>query len=339
MKTEDVLIKLSNSFGPSGYEDEVIDYIQEEIKDNVDEISRDSLKNLIAFKKGNGKMKVAIFTHVDEIAFLISNIDERGFARVDTIGGVDPKVIISQRVIIKSRDGKVRKGIFGMLAPHLQNDDTRRKVPNYSELFLDISMNDDWKEIQVGDLVTIDTKAVKLENRICGKAMDNRASAMVNMLITEELNKYSSYPDVFHVFNSQEEVGLIGAKVGAQSIDPDLAIVMDATFHSPENDVKIDGGPSIVVGGPNIDKKYYKKLTKYASNNDIKYQNEFANGRSGTDADAVQMAGEGIPTLILSIPCKYMHTPVEIVGIKDIENTAKLLAGFLYSLTEEGDEE
>jgi endoglucanase len=337
VKTDDVLMKLSDSFGPSGYEDEVLNLIEESIKNDVDEIIRDSLKNLIALKRGNGKKKIAIFTHMDEIAFLISSIDERGFARVETIGGVDPKVIISQKVIIKSRDGKIRKGIFGMLAPHLQNNETRKKIPDYSSLFLDVSMNADWKNIEVGDLVGVDTKAIKLADLVCGKAMDNRACVLVNMLLAKELNKYSSYPDVYHVFNTQEEVGLIGATVSSHRINPDLAIVMDVTFHDPETDVKIGGGPAISVGGPNVDKNYYKKLTEYASDNDFKFQYEVANGRSGSDADAVQLARKGIPTLLLSIPIKYMHTPVEIVGVKDIDNTAKLLAGFLYSLTEEGE--
>ncbi|OAA31932.1 peptidase M42 [Kosmotoga arenicorallina S304] len=338
MKITELLRDLSNSFGPVGYEDETRQLIHERISPFVDEVNIDSMGNLIALKKGNTGKRVAIFTHMDEISLVISKTDERGFARFEGLGGIDPKVLISQKVRIKCRDGVERRGVIGMLAPHLQDKKSKGKVPGFDELFIDISMNSDYEAVQPGDLVVVDFKALELNGKVIGKALDDRACCAVSILTAKELEKFTLRPDVYFVFTSREEIGVFGAKVAAEGIRPDLGIAMDVTHDNSEFDISIGKGPAISVGGPNIDKKYFDKLDKTAKKHNIPVQYEFAAGRTGTDADMVQISGTGIPTLLMSLPQMYMHTPVEVIDTKDVENSVRLLVEFLSEL-EEGEKD
>lgn len=334
MNTAKLLLELSNSFGPVGYEDEVRDVIRKWIGPYVTSISTDALGNLIAFRKGNGKMKLGVFTHIDEVSLVISAIDNRGFARFETLGGIDPKVLISQKVKVICRDGKERRGVIGMLAPHLQKASTKTQVPGYDEMFIDMSMNPDFEEIGMGDLAVIDIKALEMNGKISGKALDDRACAAISILTAKNMGLYASNPDVYFVFTSREEIGAMGAQVAAQALDLDLGIAMDVTHVSKPNDVDLGKGPALTVGGPNIDKRYFKLLDDFAKSSNIQVQYEIGAGRTGTDADVVQIANQGIPTLLASLPQLFMHTPVEVVQISDVENTAKLLSGFFASLEE-----
>ncbi|MBN2220093.1 MAG: M20/M25/M40 family metallo-hydrolase [Kosmotogaceae bacterium] len=331
-----LLVDLSNAFGPVGYESEVHSVIREAIGPFVDEIYTDEIGNLIAVKKGT-KKRIAVFTHVDEVSLVISKIDERGFARFEELGGIDPKVLISQKVKIKCRDGKERAGVIGMLAPHLQKKESRGEVPSFDELFIDASINRDFEKIDVGDLAVVDFSAFEMNGKVSGKALDDRACAAISIETARELSKYSLTPTVHFVFTTREEVGAIGAKGAAEVLEIDLGVAMDVTHHDKESDIELGKGPALTVGGPNIHKKYFELLDNYAKDNEIKVQYEFGAGRTGTDADNVQIAGTGIPTLLLSLPEMHMHTPVEVVQISDIAGTARLLAGFFVSL--EGDEE
>ncbi|MGC9383175.1 MAG: M20/M25/M40 family metallo-hydrolase [Kosmotogaceae bacterium] len=333
MKTSDLLMELSNAFGPVGYEEEAIDVIKEKINPFVDDVCVDNIGNLIAHKKGAGK-KIAFFTHMDEIALVISTVDEKGFARFDTMGGIDPKILISQRVKIKSRDGKTRTGIIGMLAPHLQNKETRKEVPHFDDLFIDVSMNPDYEKVNAGDLAVIDITSFKLKDKVIGKALDDRACCAVSILLAEQFDKYSSVPDLYFVFTTREEVGGLGAQVASQTIQPDLAVVMDVTQDSEDSGISMGKGPVLGVGGPIVHKKCFKDLKNTAKKNNVQIQYEYTPGRSGTDADSVQIAGKGVPTLILSIPQKHMHSPVEVINPKDVEESVRLLESFAVSLKE-----
>lgn len=331
-----LLVDLSNAFGPVGYESEVHSVIKEAIDPFVDETYTDEIGNLIAVKKGD-KKRIGVFTHVDEVSLVISKIDERGFARFEELGGIDPKVLISQKVKIKCRDGEERAGVIGMLAPHLQKKETRGEVPSFDELFIDASINPDFEKIDVGDLAVVDFSAFEMNGKVSGKALDDRACAAISIETARELSKYSLTPTVYFVFTTREEVGAIGAKGAAEALELDLGVAMDVTHHDKESDIELGKGPALTVGGPNIHKKYFELLNNYAKDNEIKVQYEFGSGRTGTDADNVQIAGIGIPTLLLSLPEMHMHTPVEVVQISDVAGTARLLAGFFVSL--KGDEE
>jgi len=338
LKVTELLKDLSNSFGPVGYEDETRQLIFDRISPFVDELKVDNMGNLIALKKGNTGKRIATFTHMDEVALVISRIDERGYARFEGLGGIDPKVLISQKVRVKCRDGVERRGIIGMLAPHLQDAKSKGKVPGFDELFIDLSMNPDYEAIQPGDLVVIDFEALELNGKVVGKALDDRACCAVSILTARELERFSRRPDVYFIFTSREEIGAFGAKVAAEGIKPDLAIAMDVTHDNSEFEINIGKGPAISVGGPNIDKKFFEKLDKTAKKHNVPVQYEFAAGRTGTDADVVQISGTGIPTLLISLPQKYMHTPVEVIDPTDVENSVRLLAAFLAEL-EEGEKD
>lgn len=337
MKTPELLIKLSNAFGPVGYEDEVRKIIQEEIEPYVDEVKVDNLGNLIVFKRGTGKKKVAFFTHIDEVSLVVSAKDERGFLRFDTLGGIDPKVLIAQRVKVVSKDGKVRRGVIGVLAPHLQKAADRKNIPPMDEMFIDVSMNPDYEKIEIGDLVVVDTEAFESNGKVIGKALDDRACAVISILVAKQLSKFSRFPDVYFVFTSREEVGGMGARVAAEAIQPDVGIAMDVTHAHKRTGIELGKGPAITVGGPNIHKGYFKMLDDVAKREGVKVQYEIAAGGTGTDADNVQISGTGIPTLLVSLPNKFMHTPVEVVQVSDVEESARLLVNFLFEL-EEGEE-
>lgn len=338
MNTAQLLMDLSNAFGPVGYESEVQEVIKKAIEPYVDELYCDEIGNLIALKKGSDK-RVGVFTHIDEVSLVISNVDERGFARFEELGGVDPKVLISQKVKIRSGDGKDRRGVIGMLAPHLQKHSTKGEVPSFDELFIDASMNPDFEKIGMGDLAVIDFAAFELNGKVSGKALDDRACAAISIETARELSKFANHPSVYFVFTTREEVGAMGAQVAAEALRPDLGVAMDVTHHNKENCVELGKGPAITVGGPNIHKGYFKKLDAYACEYGYSVQYEFGPGRTGTDADVVQLAGNGTPTLLLSLPELYMHTPVEVVQVSDLTTTAKLLAGFFSSLEEVEDDE
>ncbi len=339
MKTQDLLIELSNSYGPVGYEDDAQKVVRKWLKPYAEEFTTDPMNNLIVKSPHKGKKRIAIFTHLDEIGLVITSVDDRGFARFDTLGGIDPKVLISQRIKIRSKDGTIRWGIIGMLAPHLQKASTRDDVPDYDSLFMDVSANSDFQKIEPGDLGLIDFTAFETQGKVIGKTLDDRACCAVSILAAKEMQRYSVLPETYFVFTSQEEDGASGARAAAEAIQPDVGIVMDGTLVSKELDIELGKGPVITSGGIIVSKRHVKLLEDTAKEMNIECQVWAAPGRSGTDADAVQMSGKGVPTLLLEIPMMFMHNPVEVVQISDIEAASRLLAAFLNRLEEGVDNE
>ena len=333
MSVNQLLMDLSNSFGPVGYEDEVHGVIREAIEPYVDDIYTDVIGNLIAVKRGSNR-RIGLFTHIDEVSLVISNIDDRGFARFEMLGGVDPKILISQRVKIRCRDGKERRGVIGMLAPHLQKQSSRGDVPSFDELFIDTSMNPDFEKIDIGDLVVVDFEAFEMNGKISGKSLDDRACAAISIEVAKEMAKYVNCPTLYFVFTTREEVGTMGAKAAAEELALELGVAMDVTHHSKEDNIELGKGPVLTVGGPNIHKEYFRKIEDYAKDHGHSFQYDYGPGHTGTDADVVQLAGSGTPTLLLSLPQMFMHTPVEVVQVSDVVNSARLLSGFFSFLEE-----
>lgn len=331
MVLKDLLEKLSSVDGPSGYEQEVIECIKEEAKKISDvSVEVDNLGNLIVRKEGSGK-RIALFAHTDEIGFVLTKREENNYWRFSTIGGIDPKAIISQRLKIYTRDKSIAWGIVGMLEPHLQTEESRRKVPSLDDLFLDIVEGEE--KVNVGDIGVFSSKPFFLsEKYFTGKALDNRVSCVTLLYTIELLNNFIPKSDIYFVFNIREEDGSPGAKTSAYRLKPDLAIVLDVTH----GDVSIPSIPKIETGkgpaigiGPVIDYEYFEKLKNLADKISVSYQLEPINGRSGTDTDLIQITRGGISTLLVSLPLRYMHTPYEVVNIRDIEETARLLSYFL----------
>ncbi len=329
---KELLLELSEIPGVSGYEDEVREKIKEKLEGVVDEVRVDRAGNLIGLKKGEGKGSIMIATHMDEIGLMVTKI-EKGFLRF-THTGFDLRVLPGQEVVIHGK--KKIHGVVGAIPPHLTG---KKREPYKSEdLFIDPCMPEEEVEhwIRPGDVVSIKRKPVELKGgKIAGKALDNRASCTV---LIEILKSLKTHPfDVYGVFTVQEEETGLGAVTGTYSITPTCAVAMDVT-HAKTQDapfLTFTPGKGPVIGvGPNFHPFMVQKLKETAEKEEIPYQTEPIPGPSGTDAWSIQISREGVPTGLVSLPLKYMHTPVEVIDIKDMERAKRLLVRFIESLEE-----
>jgi len=333
---EDLIIKLSNAHGIAGYEDEIRDIIKAELEDFVDEIRVDKLGNVICVKNGN-EFKEMIAAHIDEIGFMVKFIEENGFLRLTPIGGWFSQTVLNQRVVLHTRNGRIY-GVVGSKPPHFMKEDERRKIIEIRDMFVDIGANsrEDVKKmgVEVGTPVTIDRECVRIGDKLTGKAFDNRVGVAV---MIEAVKNTKSKATIYAVGTVQEEVGLKGARVSAFEIEPDVALAIDttpATDHpGAENvkiDVKIGKGPVITIAdasgrGIIAPKRVLDWLVETAEKNKIEYQLEVGEGGT-TDATAIHLTKSGIPTGVVSVPARYIHTPVEVISIKDAEKSVELVA-------------
>lgn len=342
MDIKEVLKKLCEAHGPSGRE-HWLHPLFTEIFHPFGEITTGNLNNFYVRKKGTGNRKVMIMAHADEVFLMVTDIDERGFLKFKS-NGIDPKVLVSQEVIVHGK--KDILGIIGIKPPHLMNDEERTKAVKAEGLLIDTGYSSESLRelVRVGDSVTLKRSLVELlNNNVSCKAIDDRAGVAALYVCASELQKRQHEFDVHFVLSAQEETGHRGGKVGSYEINPDIGIAIDVTFDSgklgdEDRENKLGGGPVVCVG-PNIHPGVRKKLVEAAKENEIPYQIEVEPGNTGTDAWDIQITREGIPTLLISIPLKYMHTSVEVVNLEDIKNTGKLLAGFVGKLKEEELEE
>lgn len=342
----DLIKKLSDALGLSGYEDNVKEIIKAELENYVDEIRTDSLGNLICIKNGKEKRKIMVAAHMDEIGFVVKYIDDRGFIRITPIGGHFSQIVLGQRVVIYSKDKKMY-GVIGCKPPHLMKEEERKKAIEINEMFVDVGANSREEVlkmgVEIGSPVAIDREVVMLaNNRITGKAFDNRAGVAV---MIEAIKRTESDATIFAVATVQEEVGLKGARTCAFALDPDLAIALDtcpaADFPGSESahmDIKIGKGAAITVldaagRGLITTPKVLKWLRETAERFNIPYQLEVAEGGT-TDASAINLTKQGIPAGVVSVPARYIHSPVEVVDLRDCESAANLVAKALETYKE-----
>ncbi|WP_457550659.1 M42 family metallopeptidase [Archaeoglobus sp.] len=332
----ELLKKLSNAHGISGYEDEIRESVKAELESYVDEIRVDKLGNLICIKNGS-EFKEMVCAHMDEIGFMVKHIDDKGFIRFTPIGGWFSQIALGQRVILHGSKGKVY-GVIGCKPPHVMKDEERRKAIEFKDMFIDVGAEskDDVKEmgVEIGTPITIDRELVKIGNRVTGKALDDRAGLAV---MIEALKRTKSDATIYAVATVQEEVGLKGARVSAFAIEPDVALALDVCVatdfpgaDSLHMDVKLGKGPTITIAdasgrGLIATKNVLSWLKETAEKNEIPYQLEVAEGGT-TDATAIQLTKAGIPSGVVSIPARYIHSPVEVVDMRDMENSANLVA-------------
>jgi endoglucanase len=338
LTTFDLLRDLSESTGPSGREASISKKIAEYWRPLTDELKIDPLGNLIAVKCGcgNKKQSVMLAAHMDEIALIVTGIDGE-FLRIHILGGVDRRVILGSEVKVYGR--RILHGVIGTRPPQILNKEDRGKIPPWRELFVDVGLAEEElrKYVRVGDTITINQPLRELKNkRVSGKALDNRASIVAVTLTLQELQKCLHEWNVVAVATIQEEIGLVGATTSAYHISPDIAIAVDVTFAKQYDDAgsgafEIDKGPTIGIG-PNLHPSIVNRLKKVADTNEIPTLIEPLSGSTGTDAWAIQVAREGIPTGLLSIPVRYMHQPVEVASLNDVERTGRLLKHFINSL-------
>ena len=337
-----LLKKLSNAPGVSGFEESIRKIMKDELKDHVDTIEIDGLGNFIAVKKGkaDGK-KIMLAAHMDEIGLMVKHIDKEGFVKFTKIGGINDQMLLNQEVYIHSDDGKKVLGVIGAKPPHRMKAAEKRKVVEYENMFIDIgasSKEEAEKMVSVGDPITIKHEYSELQdNLVTGKAFDNRVGCYV---LIEAMKRVKTDATIYGVGTVQEEVGLKGARTSAFKINPDIAIALDVTIagdhpgiKEEEAPAKLNGGPAIILtdasGRGIITHPTVKKLLiDTADAEKIPYQLEVSEGGT-TDATAIHLTREGIPTGVLSVPTRYIHTPVEVVSLEDIENTIKLLVAAL----------
>ncbi len=336
----ELLKKLSNAHGVSGSEGSVFSLIKKELKGSVDEIREDAMGNLIAIKRGN-KFKVMLAAHMDEIGLMVKYIDEKGFLRFVALGGWYGPTLYNQRVVLHGSKGPCM-GVIGGKPPHMMDEEERKKGVKVDDMFIDVGAQNkgDVEElgIDIGTPVTIDREFAALaNNRVTGKAFDNRAG--VAMLI-KTLKAVETPFTIYGVFTVQEEVGLKGARTSAYALDPDIAIATDVTIpgdhpgiEMKDAAVEMGKGPVITIvdasgRGLIANRNVVKWLGKAAEEHSIPVQVEVGSGGT-TDATAIHLTKAGIPSTTLSIPSRYIHSPVEVLDVQDIEAGVALLVAAL----------
>jgi putative aminopeptidase FrvX len=319
------LKKLLTSFGPSGREEEIRNTIIDLIKTHVDGYKVDNVGNLIAWKKGTGKnkKKVLFDAHMDQIGFVVTHIDEKGFLRIEPVGGIIPQVIYGSRL---NFNGVV--GIVGIEEESREIFKKNLKEMDFDNLYVDVV--GEASKISVGSFGIYDSYPIFKENMVTSLALDDRigCAILIESLISDE----KPYNDVYTLFAVQEEHSLLGAAVGGFEIEPDMAIAVDVT---DSGDVpKAHKRVSMVLGkGPTVkvmdsmsvsNPKVVEFLKKTAQNHDIEYQLEVL-PFGGTDAYALERTKKGIPTAAISIPTRYIHTPSEVCDLNDADKAVELI--------------
>ena len=343
METKELLRTLSNSSGVSGYEHNLKDTIISAFKDHSDEIMTDKLGNIIVLKKGvnnSNNLKIMLAAHMDEIGLMVKDIEENGFIRFTSIGGFDPRTVLGQEVIVHG--SKDLFGVIGSKPPHLQDPNDQDKAIKMEDMTIDIGFPKEKVDemVSIGDVITIKRDFIELQgSKVSGKALDNRSGMVTMYECIKELNKLNHEADVYFVNTVQEEVSMAGAMISTYKINPDIGIAVDVGFgRTPElakaDSIELGKGPGITLGG-NIHPGLRNQITEVAKKYNIPFQMELCAGGTGTDARAIQITREGIPSLVLSIPLRYMHTSVEVIDMTDIKNTAQLLAFFIASISNE----
>ena len=340
MDTATLVRELVEARGASGYETEVREVVRRRFGEFAHEIRVDSIGNLIALRRGEGtsgeRPCIMLAGHMDEIALMVTRI-EKGFLQVTHIGGFDSRVLFGQEVIVHG--SRELPGLIVSVPPHFTDQSEREKPVPLERLYVDVGLPDEQVKaaVHVGDVVTLCGRFIQLAGGyVAGKSMDNRAAVAAIALCLEELAGRRHSWNVFAVATAQEEASMAGAVTGAYGLDPTIAVIVDVTFGmqpglSPNETVKMDGGPSIAMG-PSFHPILRDKLAAAAAALEIPHQTEVIAGASGTDAWAIQVSRAGVPCGLLGIPVRSMHTPVETVCLRDIERTAKLLAEFIARL-------
>lgn len=337
------LKELCLSVGVVGLENIASQKAAELLKQYTDDVSIDYFGNVIGIihsKKENAKT-LLLDAHIDEIGMIVTSIDDKGFVKVANCGGMDRRLLAAQEVTIHGTNKDII-GIIGSKPPHLEKGDEATQVPEVDNIFIDIGYTKEQAEqhITLGDRVTINSAFQEmLNNRVSVKAMDDR-SGVVSILEALRLLKGKELDvNLAILFSSQEEIGGTGARVGSYGISPDYAIAVDVSFaYTSDADEHKCGkmGKGVMIGvSALLDKKMSDDLIAIAKEKEIPHQIEVLTGRStGTNADHILITKGGVRTAILSIPEKYMHTPIEMVEIGDIEAVAQLMAEYAQKVGE-----
>ena len=349
MREESVkfLQKLVDAPSPSGFEQPAQRLVREYVAPYADEVKTDVHGNVIAAKNPVGKVRVLLAGHCDEIGFVLTYINDEGYLYFKTIGGCDAGLVSGQRMHIHTENGPV-VGITGKKAIHLMEGDEKNKAPKLEDIWIDIGVkNKEEAEslVQIANPITFATCFEVLRNDIVvSRAFDDKMGTFVVCETLRLLDEMEFSAAVFAVSTVQEEIGLRGAKTSAFGVDPHVGIAVDVTHSSDypgsdkkkSGDIKLGNGPVLYVGA-NINPVLGKLLIDTAKAKEIPYQFNVVTGGTGTDANAIQLTRAGVATGLVSVPNRYMHTPLEVISLVDLENAAKLLAETICQITPDTD--
>jgi tetrahedral aminopeptidase len=335
-----LLKKILDASGISGYEKEISGIMKQELKKICPEVSIDNFGNVIAKnfpagKSGKPRKKIMLAAHMDEVGFLVKHINKEGFINFIKVGGMDDRILLGQRVIVKAKKGDVR-GVIGSKPPHVLKEEEAKRPSKYDEMFIDIgcrNLEEAQKKVEIADSIVFDADSGHLnEDLYYGKAIDDRVGCFALIKIMEKL-KVSA--EVYAVATVQEEVGLKGARTSSFLIDPDFALAIDTAvagdtpgIRENESALKLGNGVAITIieasgRGLIVNEKIKELFIETAKLNKIKYQVDVIEGGM-TDGAMIYMNRQGIPTGVLAIPTRYIHSSTGVFNLKDLDATIEL---------------
>ena len=346
MPAPELLQQLITAAGPSGHETDparvwragCAGFAQEVRGDNVGS----SLARVSARPPGGGPV-LAVVGHIDEIGLQVSHIHDDGFLHFGQVGGWDPIILIGQRVTVSTRDGEI-PGVVGRKPIHLLKDEDRKKVPELKDLHIDIgarSADEARERVRIGDVAVVDVAPMELPHgRLVSRALDNRIGCYVAAEAARLVAEAGGAPgDVVALAVAQEETTFAGSRTSTFALEPDLAIAVDVTFATDQPGIELGeitkhglGSGAVVTRGTTLHPVVFELLYETAENEGIPITVESAGRGTGTDADAIHVSRAGVPTGVVSVPLRYMHSPVEMVSLDDIDAAARLIAAFAQRL-------
>lgn len=342
MNTTKLLKSLSEAFGPPGFEDEVRQVLRKWVAPLVDELEVDALGNLLATRKGETKTPVMLDAHMDEIGFLVRHIDEKGFVKVAALGGWDDRTLPTHRVTFSTRGGKRLTGVFGAKPPHISDRAERQKTTKLDDLFVDLGASArqevETLGLNVGDPATLSYPFEQLSKGVVvGKAFDDRAGCAAMVAVLDALKGRSLPYTLVCNFSVCEEVGLRGAKTAAFRVKPALALALEGTIGADMPGVPEDKCPAALGKGPTIsvadrsiivNRKLVQALEDLARAKEIPFQYKLP-AFGGTDAGAIHVSRRGVLTGVVSVPCRYIHSPNSLLRLDDFQHTVRLVREFV----------
>ncbi|HOL73311.1 MAG TPA: M42 family metallopeptidase [Bryobacteraceae bacterium] len=332
---------------PSGYERPVQEIVRRYAAGFADEVTTDVHGNVIAVRNPGAPLRVMLAGHCDQIGFLVRYIDNDGFLYVQPIGGWDPQIAVGQKMTVWTESGPV----FGVIARkpiHLLTEEERKQVTKLKDLWIDIGAKDQadaCSRVRIGDPVTLELSFRQMLNeRASAPAMDDKSGLWIAFEALRRTQSGKLNCALYAVSTVQEEIGLRGSKTSTFRVDPHVGIAIDVCHatDSPsidkkqEGDIALDKGP-VIFRGPNMNPRVVEKLIEAAKSREIPYQLDAYGRATGTDANAIQITRAGVAAGLIGVPNRYMHSPVEMVSLRDLDRAADLLAAFALSLTGEED--
>jgi putative aminopeptidase FrvX len=342
--TPDLLHRLLTAAGPSGHETDAARVWREGCQEFTADVHSDKVGSSLARVAGTAAgPTLAVVGHVDEIGVHISHIDDDGYLRFGEVGGWDAIVLVGQRIRIMTRAGAVT-GVIGRKPIHLMKDDDRKKIPELKDLHIDIGAKDGEQAremVRIGDVAVIDVQPVEMPNdRLVSRALDNRIGCFVAAEAARLVAATGGAPgDVVALAVAQEETSFAGSRTSAFALEPDLAIAVDVTFATDQPGIELGpitkhplGSGPVIARGTTLHPRVTELLYETAEAEKVPFTVESLGRGTGTDADAIHISRSGVPTGLVSVPIRYMHSPVELVSLDDIASAAQLIAAFARRL-------